>query len=71
MRDTSTWKKLNESFGEQLHMVPSKQNIFFMILDALASDGFSSKNVFSVFETLFECKKLSDCRRALMWVPGY
>jgi len=44
---------------------------FLMILDALASDRFSPKNVFPVFETIFERKQLSNCRRALMWVPGY
>lgn len=49
--------------------VEAKKNS--MILDALASDRFSSENVFSIFGTLFERKKLSRVRRALMWVPGY
>ena len=44
---------------------------FLMILDALASCGFSPKNVFLVFGALFERKQLSNCRRALLWVPGY
>lgn len=44
---------------------------FLMILDALANDRFSPESFFPVFEILFDCKQLSNCRRALMWVPGY
>lgn len=44
---------------------------FLMILEALASDEFSPENVFLVFDTLFERKQLSNCRRDLTWIPGY
>jgi len=71
MKDTLTLEKLKQILLRAKPHGSIEAKYFLMILNALASCGFSPENVFPVLGDLFERKHLSNCRRDLMWVPGY